>query len=154
MLFKLNKHKVQINWAKSRFFQTEIEHLGFMLTSEGIRSCKGKVEAICLAPAPKDIGQLQSFLGLLNYYHRFLPNLSSELHPLYTLVKRDNKLTWSNECETAFKKCKELLVSNDVLEPYDPKKPLILTTDASPYGVGVMLSHIADQVEKPVYFAS
>ena len=70
------------------------------------------------------------------------------------MLKRDSKFTWSNECETAFKNCKELLVSNDVLEPYDPKKPLILTTDASPYGVGAVLSHIVDQVEKPVYFAS
>ena len=88
VLERLSQHKVQINWSKSFFFETEIEYLGFKLTSQGIRPCASKVEAICNAPAPKDLSQLQSFLGLLNYYHRFLPNLSTEIKPLYELLRK------------------------------------------------------------------
>ncbi|XP_062715028.1 uncharacterized protein K02A2.6-like [Aedes albopictus] len=154
VLDKLNQHRVQINWSKSVFFETEVEHLGFRLTSDGIRPSPSKVEAICLAPAPKDVSQLQSFLGLLNYYHRFLPNLSSELRPLYDLLRKDHEFVWSSACQEAFVNCKKLLVANDVLEPYDPSKPLILTTDASPYGIGAVLSHQVGQIEKPVCFAS
>lgn len=154
VLDKLSQHKVQINWTKSCFFEEEIEYLGFRLTSGGIRPSSSKVDAICHAPAPKDVSQLQSFLGLLNYYHRFLPNLSSELRPLYELLRKERKFVWSSACQIAFDNSKKLLVTNDVLEPYDPSKPLILTTDASPYGVGAVLSHQVGQIEKPVCFAS
>uniref|UniRef100_A0A182YST6 Reverse transcriptase domain-containing protein n=1 Tax=Anopheles stephensi TaxID=30069 RepID=A0A182YST6_ANOST len=66
--------QVYKNAIWDKFGARKIEHLGFMLTSDGIRPCQAKVEPICLAPAPKDIvvlKKLQSFLGLLNYFHKF-----------------------------------------------------------------------------------
>ena len=98
--------------------------------------------------------KLQAYLGMLNYYGRFLPNLANLLRPLHELLRKNVKFEWSKECQESFDKTKSLLKANHVLEPYDPEKPIILTVDASPYGVGAVLSHEIGGQEKPIYFAS
>ena len=106
-------------------------------------------------PAPKNVTELKSFLGLINYYHKFLPNLSSVLHPLHVLLKKETPWGWSKECQSSFEKVKLLLASKNLLVHYDPKLPVRLATDASAYGVGAVLSHIMpDGTEKPIFFAS
>lgn len=134
--------------------QSSIEYLGYTLTANGIKPNQDKLTAIEKVPAPRNNLELQAYLGLLNYYHRFLPNLSSELHPLYMLLRKGVKYLWTAECQSAFESSKKLLLSNIILEPYHSKKPLILAVDASPYGVGAVLSHRVDGVEKPIAFAS
>ena len=78
---------------------------------------------------------------MLNYYGIFLPNLLTCLAPLYGLLKHNSHWTWGPEQREAFQKAKSLLTSSKVLTHYDPTKPLILICDASPYGVGAVLSH-------------
>lgn len=112
------------------------------------------MEAIVKAPYPKDINQLQSYLGLINYYRKFVPHLATEMKELYELLKNNVKFEWSEKCSRAFKKSKKLITENNFLELYDPKKPIIVAADASPYGVGAVLSHVVNGVEKPVLFAS
>ena len=84
-----------------------------------------------MAPAPKNLQELRSFLGLLNYYGRFIPNLASLLHPLNALLRRSTEWKWSKECEQAFKLAKEKLGSADVLAHYDSTLPLRVAADAS-----------------------
>lgn len=136
------------------FFKSEIDYVGYTITSDGIRPSESKVQAILDAPPPQNVNQLQAYLGLLNYYHRFLPNLSIVLRPMYNLLQKNRRFLWSSECQDAFEKTKRLLVENDLLEPYDPLKPITLVVDASPYGVGAVLSHVVENVEKPICFAS
>lgn len=151
---RLKLQNVKINEKKCVFFEDKIHFLGFLVSGTGIRPTEEKVEAIVNAPRPTDLTQLQSFLGLLNFYQRFLPNLSSILHPLYQLLRKDVEYVWSEECDKAFENAKRSLLDNNLLVHYDPKKPLVLLCDASPYGVGAILAHSIDGVEYPIFFAS
>lgn len=154
VLAQLEKHNVRINLEKCKFFKTKVEYLGHVLEHNQIHPNPEKVKAIVDAPAPKDVSQLQSYLGLLNYYGDFIPNLSSEIHELYELLRADKEFVWSERCQIVFDRSKELITSNQVLAMYDPEKEIIVAADASPYGVGAAMSHVINGVEKPVLFAS
>lgn len=154
VLETLNRYKVQINLSKCKLLSPSVEYLGHTLSADGIRPNNEKIQAIVNAPAPTNVSQLQSFLGLLNYYGKFIPNLSTNLVDLYYLLKKDVKFEWSASCQSAFEKCKSLILKHNLLELYDPDKPIVIATDASPYGVGAILSHLVNGVEKPVLFVS
>lgn len=94
-------------------------------------------------------------MGLINYYRRFLPNLASVLQPLNQLLEKNRKWCWTRHCGEAFREAKQLITSELVLTYYDPELPVKLACDASPYGLGAVLSHVlSDGSEKPVAFAS
>ena len=128
---------------KSKFLQKEVVYLGHVVSAEGIRPVKSNVEDLKVAPSPKDIDQLISFLGAVNYYRRYLPNLSSVIEPLETL--RTQPWKWGKEEQKSFEKLKEMLCSERVLALYDPMKKLKLDTDASSRGLGAVLNQIDDQ---------
>ena len=91
----------------------------------------------------------------LNYYQRYIPHLSSILAPLHVLLRRGSTRTWQKEQEEAFKKAKAMLSSDMLLVHYDPSKELVLSCDASPYGVGAILSHVMPGgIEQPTAYAS
>jgi len=81
-----------------------------------------KIHAIVRAPAPNNVSQLKAFLGMLNYYAKFLPNISSRLAPLYRLLQKQVSWAWSTEQQQAFQEAKEALISAKVLVHYDPSK--------------------------------
>ena len=152
---RLAKHNVKLNGLKCQFFQAQVKYMGHILSKEGISPVKNKLDAIRLASRPKDVSQLRSFLGMLNYYSKFIKDFSSKVHPLYQLLSNKTEWFWSKECEISFLWAKEVLSSEQVLVHYDPQKPLILSVDASPYGIGAVLSHLMeDGSERPVEFAS
>ena len=93
-----------------------------------------------------------SFLGAVNYYRRYLPDLSTIIAPLDAL--RTSQWKWSKTEESAFEELKELLCSDRVLTLYDPKKKIKLDTDASSVGLGAVLSHYDDKEEHPIEYAS
>ena len=107
-----------------------------------------KVAAIQKAPSPRDVQELRSFLGLVHYYGKFLPNLSQPLNNLL-------KWKWSEECKKSFTEIKKLLTSAPVLAHYNPELPIRLAGDASAYGIGAVISHqFPDGSERPVAYAS
>jgi hypothetical protein len=132
-----------------------VKYLGYVLTSEGLKPLESKVDAILNAPQLKSVSELKSFLGMINFYAKFVPNLASQMHPLYNLQCQSVDWLWSKECEQAFEFAKKAVASAQVLTHYDPTLPLVLTVDASPYGLGAALSHkMKDGREKPIAFAS
>ena len=140
---------------KYAFFKDSIQFCGHRLDREGIHKTQDKIEAVTRAPSPQNVSQLRSFLGLINYYNRFLPNLSTPLAPLYHLLKKGQKWCWSRHCQQSFEAVKELVSSDQMLVFYNPKLPIKLSCDASPYGLGAVLSHVLeDGQERPVAFAS
>lgn len=151
---RLAKYNVTVNLKKCQFLKEEIQYLGHVICKEGIKPNLKKVDAIKNAPTPLDLEQLRSYLGLINYYSKFIPNLSSELKVLYDLTKKNVRFVWSNKCDIAFKRSKELLLGNNLLAYYDPNKEIVLHCDASPYWVGGILSHVIDGVDPPVMFVS
>ena len=132
---------------------TEVEYLGHKIPAKGLQPTTQKVRAITEAPRPTNVTQLKSFLGMLNYYGKFLPNLSTHLAPLYALLQKQSCWSWGSQQDKAFKKAKSMLTSSCLLTHYDPTKPLILACDASPYGLGAVLSHQLEGGEYPIAFA-
>lgn len=115
------------------------------------------MQAVIDAPQPANVQQLRSFLGLVNYYHKFLPNLATVLNPLNQLLEQGRKWEWTKECNNAFSKVKELITSKMVLTHYDPNlsSEITVACDASPFGIGAVLSHVMeDGTERPIAFAS
>ena len=95
------------------------------------------------------------YLGLLTYYSKFLPNMATTLSPLYHLLHNNVKWKWTSTEAKAFKESKDHLISDSLLIHYNPSQQLTLMCDASPYGVGAVLSQIDEQgVERPVAYAS
>ena len=152
---RLENHGFRLKRSKCEFLLTSIEYLGHRVDEHGIHPLSSKVEAIVNAPAPENVQQLRSFLGLVNYYGKFIPNLASRLHPLNALLSARQKWNWSKECTRAFEDVKEQIVSAGVLTHYNPKLPITLAADASAYGVGAVISHVLpDGSEHPIAFAS
>ena len=128
-------------------FSSEIDREGLNKTQ--------RIEAVVSAPRAVNVSQLHSFLGLVNYYNRFLPNVSIVLHPLHQLLGESREWQWSERCELAFTEAKGMITSEQVLMRYDPALPVRLACDASPTGIGALLSPVNPcGSERPVAFAS
>ncbi len=130
---------IRLKKEKCSFLLPSVEFLGHYISAKGVQPNKKKVAAIREAPAPTDITQLRAFLGTVNYYGKFLPDVSTVLAPLYKLLQKNVSWTWGPEQAKAFTQVKELLTSERVLGHYDPSAELLLACHASPYGVGAVL---------------
>ena len=102
VLQKLDKHGIRACKSKYAFMCQAVEYLGHRVDAEGLHTLDSKVAAIQQAPAPKNVQELRSFLGLVHYYGKFIPNLSTLLQPLNNLLKSGTKWKWSDECRKAF----------------------------------------------------
>ncbi|XP_046548469.1 uncharacterized protein K02A2.6-like [Haliotis rubra] len=91
---------------------------------------------------------------MLNHYAKFMPNLASTVAPLYDLLKKDKDWYWSKKEQKSFQGSKEFLINDTFLVHYSLDKPLVLSCDASPYGVGAVLQHRINSEERPVAYAS
>jgi hypothetical protein len=155
VLNRLEEYGLSLKLDKCTFMQKSVIYMGCIISAEGIHPTEEKIEAIKKAPRPENVTQLRSFLGMVNYHGKFIPNLSAILHPLNRLLQKGQEFKWTPECENAFHMAKNSLSSANVLVHYDPKLPLILECDASPYGIGAVLSHqFPDGVERPIAYAS
>lgn len=136
-----------INLRKVKFCREEITYWGHILTKEGIKIDNEKIQAITQYPAPKNVKELQSFLGLINFCAKFTPFLSKEAYPLLQLLKNKTKWKWDEKCEQAFDKVKSLF-KKEML--YHPKfdRSFILYINASILGLGAVLSQIDDNGHK------
>jgi transposase InsO family protein len=140
--------------SKCSFLQESVVYLGHRIDAEGLHPLKEKVQAILAAPTPQNCTQLRSFLGLVNYYGKFLPNLSDVLGPLHFLLSKDTKWQWKRAQEQAFERCKQMLVEPGVLVHFDASLELFLECDASDYGLGAVIFHRIDGSDRPVAYAS
>ena len=155
VLTRLGTAGMRLKREKCAFMLGSVSYLGHVISSEGLSTGNLKVKAIVDAPDPKDLSELRSFLGMVNYYGRFLPNLATTLAPLHSLLRQSSVWHWGSKQKKAFQRVKNLLQSNRVLTHFDDQLPLLLECDASPYGLGAVLSHrMADGTERPVCFAS
>ncbi|XP_031422660.1 uncharacterized protein K02A2.6-like [Clupea harengus] len=154
-LQRLKEYGLRVRKAKCEFFKSSVEYLGHVIDAQGLHKAPSKVRAITGAPAPQNVSQLRSYLGLLNYYGKFIPNLASMLKPLHQLLCQDKVWKWTAQCDQVFAQTKEALVKSEALIHFDPSLPLQLACDASPYGIGAVVSHIlANGEERPIAFAS
>ena len=155
VLSRLEKSGQRVKKKKCEFMAESVEFLGYHVDAAGLHTIPSKLEAIKEAPKPTNVQELRSFLGILNYYGKFIPNLATILTPLNALLQHKAVWSWSNDCQQAFQKAKDALTSSCVLTHYDVTLPLKLAADASAYGIGAVISHeYPDSQEKPIAFAS
>lgn len=154
VLKRLEDHGLTVKKEKCQFMVQKITYLGHTIDKKGIHPTHDKVEAIMKASSPADLSQLRSFLGLVQYYSKFLPNLSTVMEPLHHLLRGKEPWKWTCECEAAFIKVKQMLISPPVLAHYNVSKPIKVACDASQYGVGGVLSIMTEEGERPVAYVS
>ena len=154
LLKQLNEKGLRCNLDKCVFAQPSIEYLGHIFSNKGIG--KGpKVDAVMKMPAPTNVSSLRSFLGSIQFYNKFLPNLSTTVEPLYNLLKKNVPWKWASEEEVAFKKLKNILSNETLLAHFDPTKKIGIACDASDVGIGaVLFHHYEDGSERPIANAS
>jgi len=151
VLMRLASVGLSVKRSKCKFLVLSIEFLGHLIDGMGIHPLPDKIQVIQQAPTPTNLTELKSYIGLLSYYCKFLPHLSTCLAPLYQLLRNDVIWQWTSEQEAAFRKSKELLISSPLLVHYNPVLPLILACDTSAYGLGAVVAHcMPDGSEKPI----
>lgn len=155
VLRRFKEHNITLNVQKCGFFLESVNYCGYTLDKNGVHKDQVKMDAITKMSRPTNITEVRAFTDMINYYSRFIPNVSTILHPLNLLLRKDTKFYWSRECERSFQSAKKAFTSKKVLAYFDTKLPLILATDASPIGVGAVLSHrLPDGSEKVILYAS
>ena len=122
----------------------EVLFLGYVISKNGVSPDGTKIESILQIPKPVDKTQFKSFLGMVNYYYRHLKKMSIILEPLHELLRRDVKWYWDTKKQKSFDNIKNMLYSEPLLVHYNPNKPIRITCDASPYGIGAVLSHVME----------
>lgn len=150
VLKRIKETGMTLNLGKSKFCVSSINFLGHQISSRGVSPDKNKVIAINSMSSPKNKKELQRFLGMIVYLAKFIPNLSQETSPLRKLLSEQVEFQWNQTEQNCFNRLKELVTSNVTLSYFDPKKPTTLSVDASPYGIGAVIS----QEGSPVEFAS
>ncbi|KAG1937621.1 gag-pol fusion protein [Pimephales promelas] len=156
VLARLKEAGLRLKRGKCMFLADEVEYLGHRVDAQGLHPMAIKVKAIEEAPEPSNVAELKAYLGLLNYYNKFLPNLATLLAPLHLLLRKEVPWMWKKPQQEAFKDSKSLLKSAEVLVHYFSDSELVLACDASPYGVGAVLSQRrkGESMEKPLGFMS
>ena len=106
VLQRIKEHGMRLKREKCKVFSPSVEFLGYRIDADGRHPLDSKVRAITEAPEPRNIAELRSFLGLINYYGSFIQNLSTLLHPMNKLLQKDTPWEWTQECSDAFKEAK------------------------------------------------
>lgn len=149
-LNKARESNVKFNPDKFQFKVDETSFFGLTWTSKGLKPDEGKVKCIRNIPPPKNLAELQSFLGMINYLTRFSPVIAQTSEPLRQLLKKETPFVWQQEHSNAFCKLKSIITEAPVLAFFDANKENVIQSDASLKGLGCVLL----QDGKPVYYAS
>ncbi|BHF83684.1 hypothetical protein SprV_0902682800 [Sparganum proliferum] len=126
---------------KCQLFLDSIKYLEFVFDATSHHPDPENIRAIQQMPAPKNVSQFRSFLGLISYYSAFLPSLHDVRVPPNRLLQKGVPWCWSPDFEKAFAQLKSMLISDLLLTHYDPTLPIVVAADASNYGVGAVISH-------------
>jgi hypothetical protein len=155
VMHKLQEKGLQIKLSKCEFHQTEVNFLGSIISKKGIKMDPKKVKSIQDWPTPRSVKEVQSFLGLANFYRRFIKGFSGIARPLTDLTKKESTFTWINEHAAAFEDLKTRFTTPPILQYFDPEKEITLETDASDKAIGATISQPDDQGKRrPIAFHS
>ena len=139
VLEKLLENNLYVKLKKCEFDKDKVEYLGYILSGEGIATYPKKIISIKEWPKPTCIKDVQRFIGLCNYYRRFVENFAMIAKPLHNLTKKNVKFIWTDACEKSFNELKNRLVTSPILLHPNPEKPYIVECDSSNYAIGAIL---------------
>jgi hypothetical protein len=135
----LKREKFYVCKAKSSFAQKEVEYLGHIVDEQGICPDPKKVEAVQTWPVPKSVHDVRSFLGLVNYFQKFIEHYSEIAVPLTNLTKKSHPWVWTGRCQDAFELLKQKLIEASLLRTPNESLPYEIVTNASDLGLGGVL---------------
>lgn len=154
VLVRLKRAGLTCNPSKVKFAQPEVSFLGHLVSSKGVCIDPDRTQAIRDFPPPKDVKGIARFLGMINFYRKFIPNVAELAAPLNQLRKSGVKFKWGEDQQRSFEILKEKIIQPPVLRMPDFSREFILQTDASSYAIGAVLSQEFDGVRQPIAFAS
>lgn len=146
----LRKHDFYVKLSKCEFERPELKYLGHVVSADGIKVDPDKTKAVDQWPTPRNPKDIRAFLGLANYFRKFVPSFSMIAAPLTRLTRKDTAFEWTDACQQAFDGIKHALTHAPVLATPDPKKPFEVRCDASIVGVGAVLM----QDDNPIAYES
>ncbi len=138
--------------SKSTFAAAEVKYVGHIVNKFGIKPDPDKVNAVKQFPAPTDLKSLRQFLGLSNFFRKFIQGFATLAEPLTVLTRSDTPFHWTADCDRSFNQIKDLLCSDTVLAYPDWNLPFILDCDASEKSIGYILSQRQDGVVRPIAY--
>ena len=153
VLRRIEENDLYIKPEKYVWKVKEIDFLGLVMGAEGIKMQEKKVTGVLEWPRPKMVKEVQKFLGLANYYRRFIKDFAKLAKPLYKLVRKDKKWNWEEEQKVAFKELKRVFTIRPVLVVPDLDKEIRVEVNTSEYAIkGVLLMKCEDEKWRSVVF--
>jgi len=154
VLQRLRENNLKLQPDKCEFLRKETIYLGHIISENGISPDPSKLTAIKEFPTPKKVKDIQSFIGLAGYYRKFIADFSKIAKPLTKLTKKSEKFEWTAEQQNAFETLKKKLMTAPVLKYPDFTEEFIVTTDASAFAIGAVLSQGKVGNDRPIAYAS
>ena len=140
----LRENRLKLKPSKCNFAAQEVEYLGHLISKDGLKPNPSKIEVVKNYPQPKKVKNIRAFLGLCNYYRKFIKNYSLLAAPLTNLTKKDAQFQWTPQCDTSFNALKTALTTAPILRLPDFNKQFILYTDASDQAISYILGQKDD----------
>ena len=151
---RLRQAKLKLKPKKCHFFQKQVSFLGHVVSEDGVGTDPKKIVRVMDCPAPQDVHEVRSIMGLFSYYRRFIPHFSDLAKPIIKLTEKNREFQWAEEQQQAFDQLKQALSSAPILSHPRTEGQFILDTDASNEGIGAVLSQVQDGEEKVITFGS
>lgn len=151
----IHKEGFKLKFIKCSFATNSIQYLGHIIENNAVRPLNDNLIAIKNFPTPKNQKNIRQFLGKINFYHKYIQNAAKTLDIFHNLLRKDVKFVWTQQCQDAFERIKNYLISSPVLAIFDRNLPIVIYTDASKEGIGAILKQPQhDGMEKPVAYFS
>ena len=150
VLKRLEQHDFRLQPFKCIFGKSEIPAFGHILSKNGIRPHPKNVQPILDFPAPSSVKDVQSFLGLINFFGEFISGLAKISEPIRRLTREGVSFNWDDRCQRAMESLKLKVQEALPLHIFDPNKPTVITTDASEVGIGATLTQVDQGKEVPI----
>jgi len=147
---RIRDAKLKLKPSKSSFFRQEVSFLGFVVSVAGIETQPEKVKCVIEWPTASNLHEVRSFLGLCNYYRRFVAGFASIAAQLHALTRKNAVFRWTEECDVAFRRLKRSLTTAPILSLSRDDGSYVLDTDASNSGLGAVLSQLQDGEENVI----
>ncbi|XP_058456818.1 uncharacterized protein K02A2.6-like [Malaya genurostris] len=154
VLSRLELHGLTVNLEKCQIGKPSVIFMGHSLSEKGILPMNDKVDAIQRFRNPRNVKELRSFMGLVNYVGKFIPNLSTISSPLRNMLHKHTKFQWTSAEMQSFEKIKRAMSNTQHLAYYSVHNPTTLVTDASEHGLGAVLLQRVEGKLRPISFAS
>lgn len=153
VLRRMRRTNLKLNREKCQFGVKEIEVLGFKISNGRRYPDNEKLKTIAAFSVPENAKQTRAFIGFANYLRPLIENFATITRPLIENINA-KKFEWTQECQASFEEVKRLVAANPMIFIPDLNKPFIVTTDASNYAMGAVLSQVVDGEKRVIEFAS